>query len=730
MFYEKVKYKLVIDDDEYLIEEPKGWADEGVTHERHPLYHGISVTYTNSLVFYGLAFQLLKDAFTKHRIGANVSLKRQLVVNGGVRDYYIGDIDFVTYVEKDNSISVKVISSKLDNMLKSILSTKTDVDAEKDFNNNELSELSRRDITIDGFPVVFVGDALLDTTQGYKTARQFRFTSTSSSYEVHAITPLPFTYPKDDNGDSVNDAELSDDIVTIAFADDTVGWGDHSGEFTPSNDEGAIYKGVSRSFYSVAKSTKELKVNTDIKLKVETEKWGDVFALSTMLRMVVVSEDSTLSRTLASSHITAAVDGSRSTTVHEMKTNFNTTIEENESICIELVTLGRGRKQSGSSYGKVESQITEIYKLDVHLVFSSNYESTNHHAYSIKDVLKRILKVNLGIGILSNILDSTEWKGLYLIHGYFIRKIEILNVDKFKGLTTSIKDIYDSLNVVTPVGIELLDKVFRLEALSYFYRDELYKDLGVVRDLEFSVDSSLYPGTIEIGYSKSVNNEKYGGLSEFNTKSIYRTNYINSTTKKMMLSKLRADMLGIEMLRRTLMLGKNQSSGSDKDIWLVDVVYDQGRSKTILANYNKYFYGEPGGDFVADYTFNARLSPRNCMERQKVLFRNFSTLEKEEYLHFTSSDGYEGFSTKLTSSKPRMYENENIKIDNVKDRIHKNIIAKFTTSDELIDVNEIEDGSYNFYKLIKFRYRNEKYQGYIKKVTSNKVGSVVELFLK
>lgn len=148
-----------------------------------------------------------------------------------------------------------------------------------------------------------------------------------------------------------------------------------------------------------------------------------------------------------------------------------------------------------------------------------------------------------------------------------------------------------------------------MQAVSFFPRTSLFSaDNGImvfrnVRDLKYSVDTSVIYSSVEVGYNKQDYNS-VNGRDEFNFSNVYSTGCTASDKKLSLISKYRADSYGIEFAAQERGKDTTDSSG-DKDVFFAYCVPDDGYVKpdTSMSISGVLSIG----------VFNGRFSPMACV---------------------------------------------------------------------------------------------------------------------
>lgn len=147
------------------------------------------------------------------------------------------------------------------------------------------------------------------------------------------------------------------------------------------------------------------------------------------------------------------------------------------------------------------------------------------------------------------------------------------------------------------------------QTVRFFHRSSLFSaDNGKrvfenVRDLKYSVDTSVIYSSVEIGYNKQDYNS-VNGRDEFNFNNTYSTGCTASDKKLSLISKYRADSYGVEFAAQERGKDTTDSSG-DKDVFFVYCVPD--------GSYVKPDTSTSISGVISTGVFNGRVSPMACI---------------------------------------------------------------------------------------------------------------------
>lgn len=320
----------------------------------------------------------------------------------------------------------------------------------------------------------------------------------------------------------------------------------------------------------------------------------------------------------------------------------------------------------------------------------------------IKELLDALLdKMTKGVGgytIKSNWL--TAKKDILVTSGDGLR-----NIEKSK-IKISFADVFKSLQFA---GLGIEGNFLRIEQLDFFFNTSKTIKLGAVKDAVMVVAEDLIGNVLKAGYEKQ-DYEDVNGKFEVNQGQVWSTIITKIIKDLDYVSPIRADALGIELLRINFGNKTTTDSGSDNDTFFINVetptVYsdDDGpyyklwrpayTSVTGLANWETYF--------------NLELSPKKNLLRWGRYFRSLFDKLDASYIEQTSADKNTDIVTVLNGIT--VAEKEKIQVGSLGDKLFLPYYFTFTTetlvnSLELIDIKP--------YDQIEFEWKGKLWYGFM-----------------
>ena len=242
-----------------------------------------------------------------------------------------------------------------------------------------------------------------------------------------------------------------------------------------------------------------------------------------------------------------------------------------------------------------------------------------------------------------------------------------------------------------------VDKI-RIEEEDYVYDDEVILDISDDLNPELVTKKFIadrtYSGS-ETGYQK-YEYEQTGGLSEFNTKSIWTTVKQNVQNVLKLVSKIRGDTQGI----KKLMLSPLSADGTldvkgEDDMFMIDSVRD---GLDFKARTDEGF-DFVGGGVDAGQSYNLARTPKRILiaHGKRITAGLLNSLNS--YIKWQNTEKNTTLSTKLTTEADIVVENEDVFVND----LEESRIMPFDYSFEIpLTPTQLYLLDQNRHKLIKF----------------------------
>jgi len=724
-YKERVKYVISCEGlGSMEIVDPIGWNDDQKEYARNEKYHGIIAKFSNNLTFIENGAEFINTAFALYDIKAKVRLEKYIMhpkTDLWEREYW-GFLDMSTRVIDGKQVKIKFNSGGLEQDLKVREDDTFEVDRETTSSGMMLEPLVPKVVDIDGRRIF-----LKSKWEGDEINNFVSLTVYSDDGNTRNKTkPFPLN-------NVIKSHEQAQSSLASAQGDENVSTG-------------------GMMIFNVADRTRILKFKGEgLKFKPVVTEWDYEWAFFKVCLTVYENGiDYNLKNRidLFDSDDNGGIPG-----IHNALQTLNfeqeITVEQGDSVALEFF-IKADLKNFTTNRARFYIDVYDI-EGKVFLDEDSVYPATTSKFILVHELLERYLKICTN---KSNIFKSDFYGrvdlgypangyGAYLgvTHGFWIRGFdkdeeEVENSEnKYKPLTTSFKDIIESLISVHNVGIGIETignkEVIRVEDLKYFYQPKVTIKLpNQVQNVKRTVLAKKYFSSVEVGYSKGGDYQEAFGLDEPNGKTTLTT--IMDTVKEFFsaLSKIRADSYGLEFTRRKPYIEfSTEDTPSDEDLFFLDT--KPGFLNFVLRKYADDFEQIPTGIFSPETAFNLRLSPINNLLRHGWFIGSCLTKYPYEYIRYGSSTANSKLKTKLTG-KPEYAENDNIlnsdlqrprflteqiEFEHNVDFEIMQMIEGFTTD---ANGNKIP----NLYGLIEFiNEENEIERGYFMNLKPNKEGN-------
>jgi hypothetical protein len=348
---------------------------------------------------------------------------------------------------------------------------------------------------------------------------------------------------------------------------------------------------------------------------------------------------------------------------------------------------------------------------DIKIKYKYKYEATYIKGIYLWDLAEAlVLKMTDNkYGIKSNWLANK--KDLLYTSGDNIRGIEFDDTDpdniiKEPVIRISFAELFSSL-IFAGVGQENNELV--IEQLDYFFDDsEVIIDLGVVKDAELSTAEDIGFNTIKAGYEKQ-DYEDVNGKYEVNQGQEWSTPVKNIIEVLDLVSKVRADSLGIELTRLKFTDRITTDSDGDGNPFMINVDEEIFNNGTIdYVKLHRPTYSNVNNLPNWETSFNTELRPRNRITGEGRKIASILDQLNNEEIKFASADKNSNLETTLNGIN--IVENGNIQIGTIGEKLFQLKFINFTTK---IPLNLLELMQVNPYGKIKFEWNDRVWYGYV-----------------
>jgi hypothetical protein len=639
------------------ITEPIGWNNDEKELERHKDYHGIFPKFSNSLKFIGTAYDYLKLADELYGVNVDVRLvknEKHPKTDVWTRTYD-GYLDFTTFSEEDNQISIKFNSGGIEAKLKSSESEDVEITRTTTLDGQPLEELELKQVELDVRRIFLKSIWQTDTDNN----NEIELSVESNDGNTRRLTksfPLNLiNRSHDEASSSIFGSEGNENIGSVGMMII------RESEFNRN----LAIKGSYIKFKPLIKSPYPgNQLGNDIQ-------WGIISVCLTIFKdgsnFNVKSRDYLFSsQTLGGDTYNQLMltDG----VLRELNFIKNINLLPGESIALELfIEADLYNTVLGSAEFKVN-----FTELSGNLIIEedSYFDKTISNMVLPFEAAERLIQIYTNKKVLkSNALGRTDIGYLEdgkssllgLLHGFWIRGFDkyplgtIDNPNPFKPLTTNLKEFMESFSTTQNLGLGIeingFKEYVRIEELGYFYnRNVTIKLPNQVKKVKRYFSTEYSYSSIEIGYEKPNGENLYEeafGLYEYNCTNKYKTAIKKFKNVYSKISKYRTDSYGLEFARRKQKLTHATTDTQyDTDVFKIDLK----RSITGLFKLRKWqddFEQLPTGTYSPETAYNLRLSPLNCLLRHGWVIGAGLTKYLSDFVRYTSSTANSNLKTKL-----------------------------------------------------------------------------------
>lgn len=722
MYYDKRQYTLYHEDNPgVLINEPKEWKNDNKKFIRNLTYHGVTVNLIDAVTFVGDAKEYLLSILNNYGINANVRMVVK-VRNPDTDIFevdYIGYIDFMEFIESDWELKVKFNADPLTTLFKSKLSARVELETLESLSGKALAPLQTDTIYLEG-------RQLLLTNQLVNTNDNLKFLLWDDYDEAILAFELSELNDTDSGIQQVNPQIVLEEHIK---GRPDINQGEAGENFYTRNDTGApttlkINSSIKNSNYLIVEDT-VTNILFEIRIAIFTGGVNPVYDRKKVIYTFNDSPDAFPKRfdIKNSKEITLAVDESASIQYYIKYTGGG---------YLSYNIVNRASCPTEAEPDKVCNFINEdgefepaYYNIGFTVQEDSEREPSTSPILKIWDFANRLNDIVLEKDFKSDLLaESTrsrytvdgELSDIGLLHGMWVRGMES-GPDTYKSISTSWSDFLKSINVIYPIGADVFDDTMIIEARDYFYQKYVSIDLGEVTKFEKTSDAKNHFSLITVGYEKAGGYDEEQGLDEYNRQTQYSTILDKTTNELMLVAKYRADMYGLEDVRRdNPLIGVNvdldRDSKFDDNIWMLDTNRVSGQTNIIVSDWDKRFAQAPTGVYSPDTARNIWLSPINIILRHGAYIKSPLLHYLDSWIRYTFSEGNSNLRTKLIGGSEYT---QNVGIQ-VRDFERSSDIARLCTFEAPVtweQLNGTTNGRRNVYGLVKFTFKGADYKGHI-----------------
>lgn len=244
--------------------------------------------------------------------------------------------------------------------------------------------------------------------------------------------------------------------------------------------------------------------------------------------------------------------------------------------------------------------------------------------------------------VKSNLLTIGEVSNMLITSGDLIRGIEGAKIK------TSLKDFFQAFKSMFGAsytfkninGVETLE----VEQVNYFYdRNTMITEVDDISDHSMKVKDNDVYNKLKIGYEDQTYDE-VNGKKEFNTTVEFSINSKHNGKELNLISPYRADMYGIEFTIVDYEQQETTDSNNDNDVF---IIHTGSRLSGFINGYslNRNYKILNSDSYVGDTAFNVYLSPKRCLLRQIEYIKSLFMFSGDELKFASSTKDYDVTST-------------------------------------------------------------------------------------
>lgn len=719
--------------DPLVITDPINWDNDEKELARNGKYEGLYTKFSNSLEFIGDSASYIKLVDDLYGVNEDIRIvkeEKHPKTDEWERSYETF-LDLSTMVKKDGKVSIKSNAGGLEKILKARESEDIELERLTTLDGQTLPPLRVDKLALSGRQVFL--ESLLNVRDIDKEDNSIRMKQSSGNFYGQLTVPLTIDYKSDEHI--------------------------HSTYRNQFHVRRSLDPGRAESlFYAINDRTKILHIDFKFDCTIIVDSMSpSPSGVYVGLELVIYNNGSDYNvkerKTLYQVPNPYAMHG------HKMTVDFTEDIEllEGESMAILWVAKGYfdGELFAPNDYLYIRFNVSEgILNINEDSVFNE----TRTNVVLPYEALNRIIQVMTGRDDLlySEALGRTDLgyakDGIAslvgIAHGFWFRGFT-KDDELYKGITVSMKDFLESYLKVfnLSMGIEKrgYKEIVRIEHESYFYNRNTTIPLGKERNgkfeyisvtnLEEKKEPDYYYSSVEVGYEKPDGNRLYEeavGLIEYNGKNTYTTCIDRVNNRLMLVSRLRADLMGVEFARRKQKVTDPTADTSyDNDVFMLDM--KRGPVNVFeLRKWQDDFEEAPKGTYSPETAGNLRLSPFNILLRNGSKLQSGLTKYPYEHIRYGSSTANSNLETKLIG-KPAYKENKDggiIRNDELEKARFLPISYKFEFQVDFDLSQKLQNNSNilgnlvpNTYGLVAFKDREGNIiRGYLEKLRPNGKG--------
>lgn len=682
-------------DGENNLYEPSNYKETEYTYQRSVKNFSETRTFSKAIKFSHGAAEFLRGCYLVDDVESNVEFFeiRYNPQTAIPYDYFIGNLDFLSYEDEINYVSVNLFTGGLSKLIKSKGKEKYEIDRKTDINGNEISVLP--ELRFYNVPRPIPLDTLLENskedtadTDDDSSSSVFRMRFGSQKYLGFYSLPFNIKYSSDENIDQVPNGIFN----VIGASTDLFG----KVNFEP------LQNNRLQLFYYNNDRDRELKLQFDLSLFAQfrrnnnlTEKFGSLVLVTfeggenPFFQIPVQTfENINQVRTLDSFTELANLDTLINGTSQNV--NYNTEIDFNllQGQSLGLFVVGGGDFDVTLGAAALDLDFKDI-DVSIQVKEDSFIDDIprNARCFLNSTVGDRHLEILTGEKdrYVSSFFESDKFRYTALTSGELLRGLPNAT------LTTSLNDFLDNCSVLFNTGynIERIKgkDVLVHEDLKHFFRNERIVKLGKVDVKKRYAAKEFIHSSISLGFKKPSEGNLYEdvqGLTEFNVQTQYSTPITVTDSEYTKLSPYRADSEGKELtVRQHRVKNPDGDYRTDKDIFNLDLINPNGNLRERI--YSDDFDQEPENVYSPETVTGLRFKPSSILKRHAWVINSAFTKFNSKFIRYASSIGNSLLKTFQNGEETQ--ENQDFQISSLENPI---FVSQWVEFDYPLSFEELE----------------------------------------
>jgi hypothetical protein len=314
--------------------------------------------------------------------------------------------------------------------------------------------------------------------------------------------------------------------------------------------------------------------------------------------------------------------------------------------------------------------------------------------------------------------EDGEASLLFLTNGKLIRRFpSYYEIDKAAQLSFKLKDIFENINKIIPIGAGIVDGKLYVDKLENFYTNEVITTIDSddmeIDSFEKSIDLTMYVNEINVG-SVYEQPEEVSGLEEYNSVQKYATPVLNEN-KYDLLSNYIYAAYPFEFARRKPYSDQNTEDYKYDNNNFLFKVYRSGSD--FVQHSAQDFTLITGLDNITKY-INLDISPKRNLLRHGWVINTGLRGYQSKNLTYNKSDIVTDLETQKTGETEAVKECDNVLISNLDTAKFTGRLVKFNAPVSFQLFNLLKSNPYGLIKYYDPFYEDYGY-GWIKEVSSS-----------